>query len=211
MRKIYSWYGFFENFLLDLLLELFSWRVYLSQELFGLKSKQTSHQSPNAEANDTFRVPKELISRFVKLCPTCQARRGSNSQASPTTLSKNTSSLYSPPQSPETISPPTSRRESLLSRHSSMFSSSPVSTNIYGSQCHGNQWLSSPQHIHNPVAVHLGPPTAMTSSSSTASVGQNGLPSSYASSGIQNGGVGSRGSYLNGCETACNYPQHHHY
>ena len=153
-----------------------------------------------------FRVPKELISRFVKLCPTCQARRGSNSQPSPPISPMNISALYSPPQSPAMLSPPASRRDSLLSRHSSVFPSSPVTTNMYGSQYQGSQWLSSGQAIHNPGASN-----GMMSPSSLSNVSQTGLPLNFTSSSLQNGSVGSHRSYSSSYDTPHSYPQHHQY
>jgi hypothetical protein len=157
-----------------------------------------------------YRVPKELISRFVKICPTCKTRRGSNSNVSPPISPKNTSSVYSSPQSPGMISSPVSRRDSLLSRHSSIFPSSPVSANIYGSHYQGSQWFSSPQYDHNSGASHPGSSNSMSSNPSMANMNQNGLPMSY-SSEYHNGSVSSHRSYPNGYETASNYSQNHNY
>ncbi|KAL2802898.1 hypothetical protein BJX63DRAFT_440524 [Aspergillus granulosus] len=58
-------------------------------------------------------VPKELISRFVKICPTCQVRRGG------TRLTPPSSRKSSPPieicsRSPKLPSPPISRRQSTI-------------------------------------------------------------------------------------------------
>jgi len=156
------------------------------------------------------RVPKELISRFVKICPTCKTRRGSNSHVSPPTSPKNTSSAYSSPQSPGMLSSPVSRRDSLLSRHSSIYPSSPVSTNIYGSHYQGSQWFSSPQYDHNSGAVHPGSSNSMGSNPSMANMNQNGLPMNY-SSEYHNGSVSSHRPYPNGYETASNYSQNHDY
>lgn len=147
-----------------------------------------------------------MISRFVKLCPTCQARRGSNSHTSPPTSPRNISALYSPPQSPVMISPPASRRDSLLSRHSSIFPSSPVSTNMYGSQYQGSQWLSSGQAIHNPGASN-----GMMSPSSLSNINQSGLPMHFTSPGLQSSSVEPHRSYSDGYETSHSYPQHHPY
>ncbi|KAL3470413.1 hypothetical protein BJX99DRAFT_267490 [Aspergillus californicus] len=60
-------------------------------------------------------VPKELISRFVKICPTCQVRRGG------TRLTPPNSRRGSPPfeissRSPKLPSPPLSRRQSAITR-----------------------------------------------------------------------------------------------
>lgn len=160
---------------------------------------------------ECYRVPKELISRFVKICPTCKARRGSNPHVSPPISPKHSSSVYSSPQSPALLSPPASRRDSLLSRHSSMLPSSPVSTNVYGSHYQGNQWLSSAQNVHSPEPVHSGSSSTMVSGSSMSSIGQNGLSLNYTSSGLPNGNVGSHRSYSNGYDASNNYSQPHQY
>lgn len=55
-----------------------------------------------------FRVPKELISRFVKLCPTCQVRRGASRNSPPESEKSPEATLET--QSPETISTATSRK-----------------------------------------------------------------------------------------------------
>lgn len=57
------------------------------------------------------RVPKELISRFVKICPTCQVRRG-GSRLTPPSSRRGSPRLISMPRSPKLPSPPMSRRES---------------------------------------------------------------------------------------------------
>lgn len=156
-------------------------------------------------------VPKELISRFVKICPTCKARRGSNSQLSPPVSPKNRHSLYSPPQSPQFNSPLNSRRDSVLPRYSSMLPSSPVSTSMYGSQYQGNQWLSPAQNSFSPGTVHSSPPNGTIPSSPMVNTSQNGMPLSYTSPGFHNPGLGSHRSYANDYDTPTSYSQHHHY
>ncbi len=110
------------------------------------------------------------------------------------------------PSPPAMLSPPASRRDSLLSRHSSVFPSSPVTTNMYGSQYQGSQWLSSGQAIHNPGASN-----GMMSPSSLSNVSQTGLPLNFTSSSLQNGSVGSHRSYSSSYDTPHSYPQHHQY
>ena len=62
------------------------------------------------------RVPKELISRFVKICPTCQVRRG-GSRLTPPNSRRSSPRLEIAPRSPKLPSPPISRRESAISHH----------------------------------------------------------------------------------------------
>ncbi|OQD98915.1 hypothetical protein PENSOL_c008G11928 [Penicillium solitum] len=56
-------------------------------------------------------VPKELISRFVKICPTCQVRRG-GSRLTPPNSRRSSPRLEMISRSPKLPSPPISRRES---------------------------------------------------------------------------------------------------
>ncbi|ERF77076.1 hypothetical protein EPUS_06294 [Endocarpon pusillum Z07020] len=192
--------------------------VAIREKLFKILTrahKQCQHGGRDKTSAQVRRVyswvPKELISRFVKICPTCKARRGCNSHVSPPISPKHSSSVYSSPQSPALLSPPASRRDSLLSRHSSMLPSSPVGTHVYGSQYQGNQWLSSAQNVHSPEPVHSGSSSTMVSGSSMSSIGQNGLSLNYTSSGLSNGNVGSHRSYSNGYDASDNYSQPHQY
>lgn len=57
------------------------------------------------------RVPKELISRFVKICPTCQVRRG-GSRLTPPRSHRGSPHSGSISESPRNLSPPMSRRVS---------------------------------------------------------------------------------------------------
>ncbi|PLN77101.1 hypothetical protein BDW42DRAFT_188276 [Aspergillus taichungensis] len=61
-------------------------------------------------------VPKELISRFVKICPTCQVRRG-GSRLTPPNSRRSSPRLEIAPRSPKLPSPPISKRESAISHH----------------------------------------------------------------------------------------------
>lgn len=58
-------------------------------------------------------MPKELISRFVKICPTCQIRRG-GLRITPPNSRKSTPNSESVTHSPSIQSPIASRRESML-------------------------------------------------------------------------------------------------
>ncbi|CAI7659216.1 unnamed protein product [Penicillium pancosmium] len=57
-------------------------------------------------------VPKELISRFVKICPTCQVRRGGSRLTPPNSRRGSPRLETMPRSSPKLPSPPISRRES---------------------------------------------------------------------------------------------------
>ena len=87
------------------------------------------------------RVPKELISRFVKLCPTCKVRRGQNRTSPPE--SEKSPEEYE--HSPEMCSP-VSRRDSMATKCSSVSVQSPLQ--IQGSSslfAHQNRWMTSAQ------------------------------------------------------------------
>lgn len=60
---------------------------------------------------DLCRVPKELISRFVKLCPTCQVRRGPNRNSPPE--SERSPEAMTEGQSPDVPSVSSSRKNTL--------------------------------------------------------------------------------------------------
>jgi hypothetical protein len=59
------------------------------------------------------RVPKELISRFVKICPTCQVRRG-GTRLTPPNSRRGSPPLELSSRSPKLPSPPISRRQSAI-------------------------------------------------------------------------------------------------
>jgi hypothetical protein len=61
------------------------------------------------------RVPKELISRFVKLCPTCQVRRGT-SRNSPPECERSPEEMTDP-QSPEAPPKSSSRKNSSIHKN----------------------------------------------------------------------------------------------
>lgn len=102
------------------------------------------------------RVPKELISRFVKLCPTCQVRRGgASARTSPPDSGRDS---YMHAQSPGLISPPQSRRESIATRKNSMSIHSPVPLGGAGGASdfqRQNRWMTPTQTSHSSnAAVH---------------------------------------------------------
>lgn len=88
-------------------------------------------------------MPKELISRFVKICPTCQVRRG-GSRLTPPNSRRSSPRLEMVPRSPKLPSPPISRRESA-------FGSQAVLDRVqhdYFGQLHGHSgWMDSNQNF----------------------------------------------------------------
>ena len=120
-----------------------------------LKSLRDTFQSTN-----TSRVPKELISRFVKLCPTCQVRRGgASARASPPDSDRDS---YMQTQSPALISPPQSRRESIATRTSSMSMQSPAALGGAGPSDfqRQNRWMTPTQPTHSSNGTLSNLPTS---------------------------------------------------
>lgn len=97
-------------------------------------------------------VPKELISRFVKICPTCQVRRG-GSRLTPPNSRRGSPRLEMVPRSPKLPSPPTIKRESSYGAHPSL----DRTQSEYLGQFHGhNGWIDSPQSIQGRSALNSG-------------------------------------------------------
>ncbi|KAB8265458.1 hypothetical protein BDV32DRAFT_116577 [Aspergillus pseudonomiae] len=89
-------------------------------------------------------VPKELISRFVKICPTCQVRRG-GSRLTPPNSRRSSPRLEIVSRSPKLPSPPISRCESSLNVQLPL--DRPQAS--YLTQFNGhNSWLESQRGIH---------------------------------------------------------------
>jgi hypothetical protein len=82
-------------------------------------------------------VPKELISRFVKICPTCQVRRGAGRAS--TQESEKSPDEYA--HSPGTASPE-SRRSSLAMTRNMASASSPVLMGFSANLQHQNRWMT---------------------------------------------------------------------
>lgn len=98
------------------------------------------------------RVPKELISRFVKICPTCQVRRG-GSRLTPPNSRRGSPRLEMVPRSPKLPSPSIVKRESSYGGHSSL----DRAQTEYLSQFHGhNGWIDSPQSMQGRSALNSG-------------------------------------------------------
>lgn len=118
-----------------------------------------------------YRVPKELISRFVKLCPTCQVRRGMNRNSPP-------NEGKSPPDFNDTDSPPDddeaptkARRESSISTQETSFLDMPAQL-VNGSPMFQNQnrWLSGFQPPHSAYDSMYTPTTTNGQTSSFPAV-----------------------------------------
>ncbi|KAJ5044090.1 hypothetical protein NUH16_000887 [Penicillium rubens] len=90
-----------------------------------------------------FRVPKELISRFVKICPTCQVRRG-GSRLTPPNSRRSSPRLEMVSRSPKLPSPPISRRESTFAGQIPL---DRTQADYFG-HLHGHSgWLDSHQNV----------------------------------------------------------------
>lgn len=110
------------------------------------------HSFLTSSAKLALRVPKELISRFVKICPTCQVRRG-GSRLTPPNSRRSSPRLELVPRSPKLPSPPISRRES------SFGSQVPLdrAQSDYFNQLHGHGgWMESHQSLQSRSALGAG-------------------------------------------------------
>jgi hypothetical protein len=107
------------------------------------------------------RVPKELISRFVKICPTCQVRRG-GSRLTPPSSHRSSPQMATTGGSSLLLSPPDSRRESAL--HRSNHAQRPSGDGFLHLQGQGS-WSLSNQPLHNSLGMNH---TAVGSLSSTS-------------------------------------------
>lgn len=104
------------------------------------------------DANLAPRVPKELISRFVKICPTCQVRRG-GSRLTPPNSRRSSPRLELVARSPKLPSPPISRRESSFGGQVPLDRAQPD----YFSQLHGHSgWMESHQNLQSRSALGNG-------------------------------------------------------
>ncbi|OJJ44842.1 hypothetical protein ASPZODRAFT_70363 [Penicilliopsis zonata CBS 506.65] len=98
-------------------------------------------------------VPKELISRFVKICPTCQVRRGA-SRLTPPNSRRGSPRLELLSRSPRLLSPPSSRRDSAFSGHLSL----DRSQTEYYNQVHGQMsWMDSQHTLDGRPIFNAGP------------------------------------------------------
>lgn len=98
------------------------------------------------------RVPKELISRFVKICPTCQVRRG-GPRLTPPNSRRSSPRLDMVPRSPKLPSPPMSRRDSTLNGQMALERSQ---ADYFGQFSGHGSWMDSQRNIHErPTALNM--------------------------------------------------------
>ncbi|PYH98344.1 hypothetical protein BO71DRAFT_416312 [Aspergillus ellipticus CBS 707.79] len=97
-------------------------------------------------------VPKELISRFVKICPTCQVRRG-GSRLTPPSSRRSSPRLEIVSRSPKLPSPPMSRRDSALNGQLSL--ERPQADYFTQFNGHG-AWLDSQRSLQERPAMNGG-------------------------------------------------------
>ncbi|KAJ5813880.1 uncharacterized protein N7503_000630 [Penicillium pulvis] len=95
-------------------------------------------------------VPKELISRFVKICPTCQVRRG-GSRLTPPSSRRSSPRLDRVSRSPKLPSPPISRRESTFGQ----VSIDRAQSDYFG-QLHGHGWIENHQSLQGRSTLSPG-------------------------------------------------------
>ncbi|KAE8147953.1 hypothetical protein BDV25DRAFT_168777 [Aspergillus avenaceus] len=106
-------------------------------------------------------VPKELISRFVKICPTCQVRRG-GSRLTPPNSRRSSPRLEIVSRSPKLPSPPMSRRDSSLNIHLPLDRPHPD----YMGQFNGHgSWAENSKSIHPRSNLNPGHPFTKASNS----------------------------------------------
>lgn len=100
--------------------------------------------SPLQLTTHLFRVPKELVSRFVKICPTCQVRRG-GSRLTPPNSRRGSPRLEMVPRSPKLPSPPLIKRESSYGGQVALDRAQPD----YFGQFHGHGWMDGHQTLQS--------------------------------------------------------------
>ncbi|KAL4903548.1 hypothetical protein BDW74DRAFT_41703 [Aspergillus multicolor] len=94
-------------------------------------------------------VPKELISRFVKICPTCQVRRG-GTRLTPPSSRRGSPPLEISSRSPKLPSPPISRRQSAISGPATL---DRPQMEYFHQQ---NNWVDSARKSHRHASVSIG-------------------------------------------------------
>ncbi|KAJ6107923.1 hypothetical protein N7523_009246 [Penicillium sp. IBT 18751x] len=95
-------------------------------------------------------VPKELISRFVKICPTCQVRRGGSRLTPPN--SRRGSPRLDMARSPKLPSPPVIKRESSYGGQVAINRAQPD----YFGQLHGHGWIDGDQNLQSRSVMGTG-------------------------------------------------------
>ncbi|PYI30872.1 hypothetical protein BP00DRAFT_436551 [Aspergillus indologenus CBS 114.80] len=91
-------------------------------------------------------VPKELISRFVKICPTCQVRRG-GSRLTPPSSRRSSPRLETVSRSPALPSPPISRRDSNLNAQLSLDRSQADLFSQFNSHGNHGHWADNQRSL----------------------------------------------------------------
>ncbi|KAI1619503.1 hypothetical protein EDD37DRAFT_208265 [Exophiala viscosa] len=110
-------------------------------------------------------VPKELISRFVKLCPTCQVRRGTARNSPPESVKSADTRMNT--QSPDNIGVASSRKNSMSSRQSLASVTLPLQSAGFNSSAtfqQQNRWMTPlpPQQTQMDIKMPL--PTSSSNS-----------------------------------------------
>jgi hypothetical protein len=154
--------------------------------------------------NSYHRVPKELISRFVKLCPTCQVRRGT-ARGSLLDTEKDSPPDYNDVlTSPNLLSPPDSRSSSVASRQSRGNSFAPSQTgnfapSLYQAQ---NRWMSSAPQLQSSLSLQPITENTMASGTPGPMSGDPSLPATFPQNGLPTNSVHfvpmSASSYISG-------------
>lgn len=104
------------------------------------------------------RIPKELISRFVKICPTCQVRRR-GSRLTPPSSRRESPQLEPASRSPTDLSPPVSRRQSVVSRQTNL---DRLQTHMLRESRSQGDWQNVHQQIHEQQGESHGMPSFPT-------------------------------------------------
>ncbi|KAL4788405.1 hypothetical protein BJX76DRAFT_315543 [Aspergillus varians] len=95
-------------------------------------------------------VPKELISRFVKICPTCQVRRG-GTRLTPPNSRRGSPPLKISSRSPKLSSAPVSRRQLAIAGQASL---DRPQMEYFHQQ---NNWVDSGRKLHRHASLSIGP------------------------------------------------------
>ncbi|GAD99462.1 hypothetical protein AOR_1_1090134 [Paecilomyces variotii No. 5] len=103
-------------------------------------------------------IPKELISRFVKICPTCQVRRR-GSRLTPPSSRRESPQLEPVSRSPTDLSPPVSRRHSVVSRQANL---DRLQTQVLRESRSQSDWDNARQQPHEMQGESHGIPSFST-------------------------------------------------
>ncbi|PTU20955.1 hypothetical protein P175DRAFT_0458907 [Aspergillus ochraceoroseus IBT 24754] len=126
--------------------------VAIREKLFKILTKahqQCQHggrDKTSAQVRQVYSwVPKELISRFVKICPTCQVRRG-GTRLTPPSSRRGSPRLETSSRSPKLPSPPMSRRQSAIPLERPQ-------VEYFGLQ---NSWVEGARKSHRQSSLNMG-------------------------------------------------------